>query len=232
MYLFFNIPNWLKRLIFLHLCWVLPISAWSQKPSDFFKTTDNNYGQLENGATLLSVFPFTNNTGKPLFVLSAKGSRFVTVEFSRRPVAPGATDSIVLRYQPQSKGAFKEVVEVVLSALDKPVKLEISGSIKNYNQDFLTQCYRYGSAEQPGVFRFEHTGLVIDAVTGKPIPGAIVQIVDIGGLRGDIKTNRTGTYSKDITPGLYEFIVVAPNYIGVGVNDYFQPSAQSGAFHR
>ncbi|UPT69163.1 MAG: carboxypeptidase regulatory-like domain-containing protein [Sphingobacteriales bacterium JAD_PAG50586_3] len=172
---------------------------------------------------MLSVFTFTNPGPKNLYVLSAKGSRSITIEFSRRAVPAGATDSIVLRYTPSTKGPFKENVEVILSALDKPVKLEISGNIKNYNQDFLTSCYRFGTSPTAGVFRFEHTGTVIDAVTGKPIPGATVQLVDIGGLRGTLKTNRGGTYSKEVTPGLYEFVVTAPNYIGVYHEQYVNP---------
>jgi hypothetical protein len=220
------------RGVILHLffAFMFTVNGLAQKPSDFFKTTENNYGQLENGATLLSVFTFTNPGPKTLFVLSAKGSRAVTIEFSRRAVPAGGTDSIVLRYSPSAKGPFKENVEVILSSLDKPVKLEISGNIKNYNQDFLTSCYRFGSSNTPGVFRFEHKGTVIDAVTGKPIVGATVQLVDIGGIRGDLKTNRSGTYSKEVTPGLYEFVVTAPNYIGVYHEQYINPQKPDVVF--
>lgn len=221
-----------SRGVILHLFFALlfTTNALAQKPSDFFKTTENNYGQLENGATLLSVFTFTNPGPKNLYILSAKGSRAVTLEFSRRAVPAGGTDSIVVRYNPSAKGPFKESVEVILSALDKPVKLEISGNIKNYNQDFLTSCYRFGSSSTAGVFRFEHKGTVIDAVTGKPIVGATVQLVDIGGIRGDLKTNRSGTYSKEVTPGLYEFVVTAPNYIGVYHEQYINPQKPDVVF--
>lgn len=221
-----------SRGVILHLFFALlfTTNALAQKPSDFFKTTENNYGQLENGATLLSVFTFTNPGPKNLYILSAKGSRAVTLEFSRRAVPAGGTDSIVVRYTPSAKGPFKESVEVILSALDKPVKLEISGNIKNYNQDFLTSCYRFGSSSTAGVFRFEHKGTVIDAVTGKPIVGATVQLVDIGGIRGDLKTNRSGTYSKEVTPGLYEFVVTASNYIGVYHEQYINPQKPDVVF--
>lgn len=232
MYFILSKKQILSRGVILHglFLFVFSISALAQRPSDYFKTTDNNYGALENGATLLSVFTFTNPGPKNLYILSAKGSRAVTLEFSRRAVAPGATDSVVVRYTPSAKGPFKESVEVILSALDKPVKLEISGNIKNYNQDFLTSCFRFGSSNTPGVFRFEHTGTVIDAVTSKPIVGATIQLVDIGGIRGDLKTNRSGTYSKEVTPGLYEFVVTAPNYIGVYYEQYINPQKPDVTF--
>jgi hypothetical protein len=232
MYFILSKKQILSRGAILHaiFAFLLSFNALAQRPSDFFKTTENNYGQLENGATLLSVFTFTNTGPKNLYVLSVKGSRAVTLEYSRRAVPVGGTDSIVVRYTPSAKGPFKETVDVILSSLDKPVKLEVSGNIKNYNQDFLTSCYRFGSSSQPGVFRFEHTGSVIDAVTGKPIVGATVQLVDIGGLRGDLKTNRSGTYSKEVTPGLYEFVVTAPNYIGVYHEQYINPQKPDVVF--
>jgi uncharacterized protein YegL len=232
MYFILSKKQILSRGVILHglFLFVFTINALAQRPSDFFKTTENNYGALENGATLLSVFTFTNPGAKNLYILSAKGSRAVTLEFSRRAVATGATDSVVVRYTPSAKGPFKESVEVILSALDKPVKLEISGNIKNYNQDFLTSCFRFGSSNTPGVFRFEHTGTVIDAVTGKPIVGATIQLVDIGGIRGDLKSNRSGTYSKEVTPGLYEFVVTAPNYIGVYHEQYINPQKPDVTF--
>lgn len=217
-------------VLFLHGCLFCSQQLAAQKVSDYFKQTDNNYGVLENGATLLSVYTFTNPGPKTLYILSAKGSRNVTLEFSRRAVPAGATDSIVVRYQPQAKGPFKETIEVVLSALDKPVKLELSGNIKNYNQDFLTSCYRFGSQGTGGVFRFEHKGTAIDEVTGKPIPGAYVQIIDIGGLRGNMRTGRNGSYTKEVTPGLYEFLVTAPGYIGVYHDQYVNPQNPDAVF--
>lgn len=217
------------RGVFLLLI-LFNIGLAAQKPADFFKEVDNNYGTLENGATLLSVFKFTNSTNKNIYVLSATGSRFITVEFSRRAVAPGATDSIVLRYEPKAKGQFRETVSVVLSALDRPFNLEISGNIKNYNQDFLTQCVRYGTVGTAGVFRFEHKGTVLDDATGKPIQGASVQIVDRGGMRGDERTNRQGTYTKEIPPGQYEFIVTAPGYIGRYDEFYINPQKPDAVF--
>ncbi len=216
-------------MVFLHV--LACTYAIAQKPADFFKTTENNYGVLENGATLVSVFKITNPTAKNLYILSVKNSRFVTVEFSRRAIPPGGTDTIVLRYEPKAKGAFKEEVEVVLSALEKPLTLQISGNIKNYNQDFLTNCIRFGSGgDMAGVFRFLHKGIVLDSLTGKPIQVASVQIVDIGGLRGDEKTNRNGGYSKEVVPGLFEFIVTAPGYIGVYHEQYVNPQHPDATF--
>lgn len=206
-------------------------TAFGQKPADFIKDPVNNYGILENGATLLSSFKINNPTGKNLYVLSARGSRFVTIEYSRRAISSGSADSIVLRYEPKAKGAFKEEVEVVLSALDKPIVLQISGNIKNYNQDFLTQCIRFGSSTgNAGVFRFLHNGTVLDSVTGKPIQGASVQLIDIGGLRGDERTNRQGSYTKEVVPGLFEFIVQAPGYIGKYYEQYINPQRPDAVF--
>lgn len=229
MYGIFAIPKSLFLCAFLPV--LLSIYAAAQKPSDFIKDPVNNYGQLENGATLLSSFKINNPTGKNLYVLTAKGSRFITVEYSRRAIAPGSSDSIVLRYEPKGNGGFKEEVEVVLSALDKPITLQISGNIKNYNQDFLTQCIRFGSSTgSAGIFRFLHKGTVLDSVTGKPIQGASVQLIDIGGLRGDERTNRQGSYTKEVVPGLFEFIVQAPGYIGKYYEQYVNPQRPDAVF--
>lgn len=200
---------------------LLNVTLKAQKPTDFIPTQTNNYGTLENAATLQSVFKITNPTNKNLFILRAKGSRFVTVNYSYQAIAPSATDSIVVKYQPQSNGAFKEEVEVVLTALPKPIILVVEGVIKNYNQDFLTQCIRFGEA--PTAFTFVHKGTVLDAETGKPIANAEVVLEELSRPEGTEFTDRKGTYTRQVRPGLYDFTASATGYYPREVSTYINP---------
>lgn len=70
-----------------------------------FTETSFDFGDIQDGEKVTHVFEFKNTGTEPLIISNAKGSCGCTVpQWSREPVAPGATGEMTVEYNSKNKG--------------------------------------------------------------------------------------------------------------------------------
>ena len=90
-----------------------------------------DYGVIEHNADGNRYFVFKNTGDSPLIISNAKGSCGCTVPtYPREPIAPGASDTIKVRYATNRVGKFTKTVTITSNAKEAPAKvLKITGEV-------------------------------------------------------------------------------------------------------
>lgn len=121
----------MKRLIFLWLA-IFPYIVWAQKAKIEFEKTSHNFGTIsERGGKAIYDFKFKNTGSTPLILTNVRsGCGCTTPEWSRRPVAPGATGSIKVSFDPRNRpGSFVKSITVNSNASNNVVSLTVRGNV-------------------------------------------------------------------------------------------------------
>ena len=100
-------------------------------PKISFAEMEHNYGTIEKGADGNYVFEFTNTGNEPLILVNVRAScGCTTPEWTQKPVMPGKTGSINVRYNTNNVGGFSKTVTVQSNAVDNPrIVLRIKGNV-------------------------------------------------------------------------------------------------------
>lgn len=96
-----------------------------------FNSETVDYGVIEHNADGNRYFVFKNTGKDPLIITNAKGSCGCTVPtYPREPIAPGATDTVKVRYATNRIGRFTKTVTITSNAKTAPTKvLKITGEV-------------------------------------------------------------------------------------------------------
>lgn len=134
--------------------------------------------------------------------LPQRHDREVLVRYPNKAIRPGETGSIQVFYYTGSTGSFSRTVEVYSNASNKAEKLIVRGNIKSIYADALTSCPSFQTTTptksgEPNVIQ------IVDAKTGRPIPGAQVEVFDRGIRKTINGTNLEGVAVNWIEPGKY-----------------------------
>lgn len=91
-----------------------------------------NYDTIEQGSDGLCTFTFRNTGSEPLIISSASSScGCTTPEYSKKPVLPGKTGKIKVRYNTETLGSFRKTVVVKSNAANAPTTvLRIKGFVR------------------------------------------------------------------------------------------------------
>ena len=97
---------------------------------EFSKET-HDYGTIKYDADPYCTFEFKNTGNEPLIISNAKGSCGCTVpEWSKEPIAPGATGSIRVKYDTKRPGPINKSVTIDSNAINEPSKIiKIKGEV-------------------------------------------------------------------------------------------------------
>jgi len=90
-----------------------------------------NYGVIESGEVVQTIFKFINTSDEPLLITNAKGSCGCTVpEWPMAPIAPGETGQFVVRFNSKNKTGMQSK-RVTITANTEPVYtyLTIKGEV-------------------------------------------------------------------------------------------------------
>lgn len=128
----------MKKLI-LTFCLLFVAAATTNKVSaqiekgakiEFMKET-HDYGSIKYDADPYCTFEFKNTGDEPLIISNAKGSCGCTVpEWSKEPIAPGATGSIRVKYDTKRPGPINKSVTIDSNAINEPSKIiRIKGEV-------------------------------------------------------------------------------------------------------
>ena len=113
---------------------LLSFSAFSQSnlnPVIEFKESEYNFGNRKEGSDVSHVFTFTNTGTAPLIISDVvKSCGCTTPEWTNKPVLPGESGSITLKFDSKRVGPFNKSVTVKTNDPTQPTLiLKISGTI-------------------------------------------------------------------------------------------------------
>jgi len=142
----------------LFLCLALNAQTDAQKTSSLptppkeeiiqLKETGYSFGKIPQGRPVIHVFEFVNNGKEPLLLENVQAScGCTTPEWSREPIAPGATATIKVGYNAYAEGQFNKTVTIfynngqtkALVISGEVYKLPASAAPENASIQFLKQ---------------------------------------------------------------------------------------------
>ncbi|NJM25835.1 MAG: DUF1573 domain-containing protein [Bacteroidia bacterium] len=97
-----------------------------------FREESFDFGQVpEEGGPVTHEFTFTNNTARPVKILTVKAScGCTTPDWSKDPIMPGKTGFVQARYNPQGRpGYFNKSLTVTTDMDTNPITLQIKGQV-------------------------------------------------------------------------------------------------------
>lgn len=125
----------MKRVFicFIFAMSVLSLSAQEKVgPKMTFDSATHNFGDVERkGGDLVKEFRFVNNGDEPLVIKKiTKSCSCTTVNYSRKPVMPGQSGVISIKYEPHKveEGVFNRVIQIYTNASNKARILAIQGN--------------------------------------------------------------------------------------------------------
>lgn len=96
--------------------------AWS--------STTNDFGKIEQGTPKTHSFTFKNNGNAPLVLSNVQAScGCTTPEWTKEPIAPGASGFIKATYNAAAAGAFSKTITVTSNAKETTTVLTIKGEV-------------------------------------------------------------------------------------------------------
>ncbi|WKN33704.1 DUF1573 domain-containing protein [Porifericola rhodea] len=137
-----------RKLSFIFCLFLLTNLAWAQNEKAFVKFVDerHDFGNIrEEGGSVSHEFRFVNTGASPLVISNVRPScGCTTPSWSRDPIAPGDTGTIVAQYNPLNRpGAFRKSITVTSNAENSSTVLYIQGVVqpkpKTPSDDFPTQ---------------------------------------------------------------------------------------------
>ncbi len=101
-------------------------------PKMTFDSATHNFGDVERkGGDLVKEFRFVNDGDEPLVIKKiTKSCSCTTVSYSRKPVMPGQSGVISIKYEPHKveEGVFNRVIQIYTNASNKARILAIQGN--------------------------------------------------------------------------------------------------------
>ncbi len=110
---------------------VPPPAASSPIPVEVlgFKQNNHDFGKIPQSRPVTHVFEFTNNGKEPLKIENVQAScGCTTPEWSKDPVAPGATSTVKVGYNAAAEGPFSKTVSIFYNG-NQMKTLVISGTV-------------------------------------------------------------------------------------------------------
>jgi len=92
---------------------------------------EHDFGNIDEGDKVSTVFTFTNTGSEPLIISSAKGSCGCTVpKWPKEPIAPGGTGSIDVEFNSKNKpGRQTKTVTIQANTDPNPIRLKIKAEV-------------------------------------------------------------------------------------------------------
>ena len=125
----------MKRVFICFILAMLTTSLAAQEkvgPKMTFDSATHNFGDVaRKGGDLVKEFRFVNDGDEPLVIKKiTKSCSCTTVNYSRKPVMPGQSGVISIKYEPHKveEGVFNRVIQIYTNASNKARILAIQGN--------------------------------------------------------------------------------------------------------
>ena len=101
-------------------------------PTITFDKTEHDFGEIENGTSLETVFSYTNTGKVPLVITDIKSTCGCTVpkDWSREPLAPGASASFTVKFNGKGTNKVSKTVTVTANTEKGTETVKITAFIK------------------------------------------------------------------------------------------------------
>ena len=97
-----------------------------------FETTEIDYGTIDQNANGERMFSFKNTGDAPVVITRVRSSCGCTVpSYSKKPILPGETSEIQVKYATNRIGVFKKTITVMSNASEPQKTLYIKGNVLN-----------------------------------------------------------------------------------------------------
>lgn len=95
-----------------------------------FETETIDYGTISQNADGKREFTFTNRGNSPIIIANIKSSCGCTIpKYSKKPVMPGETSTIEVKYATSRLGAFSKTITITSNAFEQKKSLKIKGNV-------------------------------------------------------------------------------------------------------
>ena len=103
-----------------------------------FETEVIDYGTIDYDSDGTRTFTFTNRGRAPIIIADIKTSCGCTVpKYSKKPVMPGETSTIEVKYATKRVGAFSKTITITSNAFESRKILKIKGTVKKEKESVL-----------------------------------------------------------------------------------------------
>ncbi len=122
----------MKKLFLLATAFVTGFVTMAQKADDVIKVNadTHNFGKIKQSVPVTTFFTVTNKSDKPVVLESVVAScGCTTPEWSKEPIAPGATSQIKVGYNAASPTAFTKDITIRLAGLQDAKVIHITGEV-------------------------------------------------------------------------------------------------------
>jgi|KBSMisStandDraft_5_1062788.scaffolds.fasta_scaffold1193878_1 hypothetical protein len=141
----------MKKLFLLAAAFVTGFVTMAQKADDVIKVNSDtyNFGKIKQSVPVTTFFTVTNKSDKPVVLESVVAScGCTTPEWSKEPIAPGATSQIKVGYNAASPTAFTKDITIRLAGLQDAKIIHITGEVlPTEAYDAYTKTDEYKKAE-------------------------------------------------------------------------------------
>lgn len=181
-----------------------------------FDKTKHDFGDLEAYDFRFVDILLTNEGEKQEWILSVKKPNEVVYINSGSIIEKDSTVILRLQVNPPGKGRFNYSVDVFTSDRNEPVKIKLTGNLKNTDQNDVssfTSCPNF--IERPGgkdPNAFNLTIVTIDKETRETLSKSTVSLIQNGQDVWTDQTDRNGKIKKEATLGLSYFYATHEGY--------------------
>ena len=125
----------MKKILLLAAVFATGFTAMAQQKADeVMKVNVETYdfGKIKQGTPVTTYFTITNTSDKPITIENAwAGCGCTTPEFSKEPIAPGATSKLKVGYNAAAMGHFTKDVNVKIAGYQQQKIVKITGEVVN-----------------------------------------------------------------------------------------------------
>jgi Mg-chelatase subunit ChlD len=169
-------------------------------------------------------FKFCVDAGKKaeeVSFLRAGNDQETSIKFSQPTIKVGECGFVRVQYNPNSTGKYRKTVDIYVSSLNKPIKLEIYGKVEQIPEELDLDCPNFNTPQKLKTPTSDLKILVVDQLNNQPIPNAKVEIVNLeSGNNKTNSTNKSGLITQNTDIGRHSIKVSAQGYGGAELYQY------------
>lgn len=189
-----------------------------------FDKTKHDFGDLEAYDFRFVDIVLKNEGSKQEWILSVKKPHEVVYINSGSIIEKDSAVILRLQVNPPGKGKFSYFVEVFTSDRNEPVKIKLTGNLKQTDQNDVssfTSCPNFSDkpgGKDPNAFKL--TVVTIDKETRETLSSSVVSLIQNGSDVWTDRTDRNGKIKKDATLGLSYFYGTHEGYFPAELGAY------------
>ncbi|MFN5877855.1 MAG: VWA domain-containing protein [Flavobacteriales bacterium] len=199
------------------------IFAEHSRAQIIFDKVKYDFGDLEAYDDRFVDIRVTNKGSKREYLLSVKKPLDVVYLVNGQFIEKDSSLIVRLQVNPKLKGRFNYEVDIYTSDKDIPMKIKLTGSMKNLpsdNMSAFTSCPDFSSRPGGRANNFDLTVVTIDKETKKPLSNSKVTLIQNGQPVWARATDKQGKIKEESTVGFSYFYATHDLYFPAELGAY------------